>query len=274
LDCNITRNPFLLIQENKSFKIFIMRAWTESGKPTEHLEPWGTAGAFSTLRLFPKNHIPFRNDYLQRLIDSAKLLQQPWIPELSEIDQKFDQYLSESTTEDGLIRICLFNESLAISDRPATSDGQPVEGWLMQYRRPVPAAKSTEEKELYGRLSELDTASEDWIIIDPKDNDIRETATANLIFVDGHNLVIPDKKILQGIILRKLMPILSDSFSITRASPLDQDIAQFEEILLCGTGRGVSPLKELSELGWTSRSDLAFSQVRKFYNNLVDPTNA
>ena len=42
------------------------------GKPTEHLEPWGTAGAFSTLRLFPKNHIPFRNDYLQRLIEFCK----------------------------------------------------------------------------------------------------------------------------------------------------------------------------------------------------------
>ena len=251
-----------------------MRAWTESGKPTEHLEPWGTAGAFSTLRLFPKNHIPFRSDYIQRLINSAKLLQQPWIPELSEIDKKLDQYLSESTTEEGLVRVCLFNESLAISDRPANSDGQPVEGWLMQYRRPVPAAKSTEEKELYGRLSELDTASEDWIIIDPKDNDIRESATANLIFVDGHNLVIPDKKILQGIILRKLMPLLSDSFSITRSSPIDQDITQFEEILLCGTGRGVAPLKELSELGWTSRSDIAFSQVRKLYNNLIEPENA
>ena len=251
-----------------------MRAWTESGKPTEHLEPWGTAGAFSTLRLFPKNHIPFRRDYLQRLINSAKLLQQPWIPELSEIDKKLDQYLAESTTEEGLIRICLFNESLAFADRPANSDGQPVEGWLMQYRRPIPAAKSTEEKDLYGRLSELDITSEDWIIIDPKDNDIRESATANLIFVQGNNLMIPEKRILQGITLRHLISRLQDSFSITRSSPLDQDISQFDEVLLCGTGRGVAPLSSLPELGWSSRSNDVFKEVRLIYEQLITDTNA
>lgn len=251
-----------------------MHAWTISGEPTKHLEPWGTAGAFSTIRLLPNGNMPFRDAHLKRLLESAQLLRQKWIPDQTIIEKRLDEYLSNLSSGEGLIRICLFEQSIGISDRPAESDGKEVEGWLMQYRRPVPAAKSTEEKELYGRLSELDTASEDWIIIDPKDNDIRESATANLIFVDGHNLVIPDKKILQGIILRKLMPLLSDSFSITRSSPIDQDITQFEEILLCGTGRGVAPLKELSELGWTSRSGIAFSQVRKLYNNLIEPTNA
>ena len=67
--------------------------------------------------------------------------------------------------------------------RPAESDGNPVEGWLLHYRRPDPVIKSTKEKELYGSLSELEITKEDWVIIDPKENNIRETATSNLIFV-------------------------------------------------------------------------------------------
>ncbi len=251
-----------------------MQAWTKSGKSTTHLEPWGIFGSFSTLRLHSDGHLPFLEDYLLRLINSAKTLQQEWIPELNFIRDKLDEYLSTNSIEDGLIRICLFEDSVGISDRPAISDGQSVNGWLINYRRPIPSVKSTMEKQLYGRLSELDLASEDWIIIDPKDNDIRESATANIIFVNDNQLIIPEKRILQGIVLNQLLPHLKDSFSITRSAPKDQDIAQFNEILLCGTGRGVAPMKELSELGWKTRSDSAFKKIRSIYENLIAPPNA
>ena len=83
--------------------------------------------------------------------------------------------------------ICLFENLIGMSSRPAESDGNPVEGWLLHYRRPDPVIKSTKEKELYGSLGELEITKEDWVIIDPKDNDIRETATSNLIFAKEEN---------------------------------------------------------------------------------------
>ena len=66
-----------------------------------------------------------------------------------------------------------------------------MEGWLLHYRRPDPVIKSTKEKELYGSLGELEITKEDWVIIDPKDNDIRETATSNLIFAKEENCSFP-----------------------------------------------------------------------------------
>ena len=144
----------------------------------------------------------------------------------------------------------------------------------MNYKRPVPSIKSTFEKELYGRLSELDLSTEDWIIKDPKDNEIRETATSNLIFVRGNELIIPEKKILQGIVINKLIPELKKSFTILREIPKDYEISQFSEILLCGTGRGVAPLQELSELGWSSNSNEIFLKVRSLYNMLISSDNA
>jgi hypothetical protein len=118
--------------------------------------------------LFPDHHIPFLEDYILRLLNSAEILQQPWIPEIELINQRIEEYIAESGITDGLIRICIFDESLAISDRPAKSNGTPVKGWLLEYRRPVPTAKSTEEKDLYGRLSELNVPTKIGLLLIPK----------------------------------------------------------------------------------------------------------
>jgi len=159
---------------------------------------------------------------------------------------------------------------LGLSDRPANSDGNPVEGWLIHHRRPEPLAKSTADKDLYGALSELEVEKEDWVIIDPKDNDIRETATSNLIFCSGNELLIPEKFILQGVVLRQLLPLLQQNFSVTRGAPKDSDLSTFDEILLCGSGRGVAPLNALSELGWSSSGNETFNQVRQLYDSLIE----
>jgi branched-subunit amino acid aminotransferase/4-amino-4-deoxychorismate lyase len=134
--------------------------------------------------------------------------------------------------------------------------------------------KSTEDKDLYGSLGELEIEKEDWVIIDPKDNDLRETATSNLIFAKGTELVIPDKWVLSGIILQKLLPFLEERFSVTRAIPKDQDVPSFDEIILTGTGRGVAPLTTLSELGWSSRGNEVFSEIRTHYEELLRSTSA
>ena len=248
-----------------------MQAWTTTGQPESHPDPWGRPGAFTTFRVFPNRKIPFLPNHLDRLLDSARRLHLPWLPHSSEIQDRAHRYIDElGDAFTGLVRICLFEDLLGLSDRSAASDGQPVDGWLLHHRRPEPLAKSTADKDLYGALSELDVQKEDWVIIDPKDNDLRETATSNLIFASGQNLLIPEKFILQGVVLRQLLPLLQSEFSISRGSPKDSDLSDFSEILLCGSGRGVAPLSSLSELGWSTRGDTVFNQVRQIYDSLIE----
>ena len=121
---------FLTNQGKKSFKTSIMQAWTKSGKSIDHPEPWGIDGAFSTLRLFSNGKIPFRNAYLRRVLDSANILQLKWIPEQSLLDFRLDNFLSETQINEGLIRICLFENCIGLSNRTAESDGKKVVGWL------------------------------------------------------------------------------------------------------------------------------------------------
>ena len=248
-----------------------MHAWTQKGETSEHPEPWGLQGVFTTLRSLPDRQIPFCNHHLDRLLDSAQKLGLPWIPEQAQLLDHLNEVLGLVPKEDDcLVRLCLFEDLLGIATRPAESDGNPVEGWLLPHRRPEPSIKSTADQKLYGSLHELDLKSEDWIIIDPKDNDLRETATSNLIFAEGNNLLIPDDRILKGIVLQKLKPLLGREFSLTAGRPQDQDLSTFSEILLCGTGRGVAPLTSLSELGWSSQSDETFTKVRALYDQLIE----
>ena len=163
----------------------------------------------------------------------------------------------------------MFEDLLGFSSRLAVSDGNPVEGWLLHYRRKDPIIKSTADKDFYGSLGEMEIETEDWVIIDPKDNYLRETATSNLIFAQGNELIIHEKWVLNGIVLQKLMPFLEERFSVSRAIPKDQDITSFDEIILCGTGRGVAPLTTLSELGWSSQGDEIFSEIRTHYEELL-----
>ena len=249
-----------------------MHAWSKDGSPADHPEPWGLPGVFSTLRRFPQGHIAFRDEYLERLLDSAKRSGMNWIPPKKNLSERLDEFLAiETCPPDGLVRLCLFDDRLGISSRPALSDGNPVKGLLLEYRRPEPQVKSTGDAQLYGRLSELDITCEDWIIIDPEKKDIRESATCNLIFVRDKELLIPESAILPGIVLQKLLPYLESEFSVTRGSPQANEIPEFEEIILCGTGRGIAPLDALPELEWTSSNDQVFQKARSQYEELVQP---
>jgi branched-subunit amino acid aminotransferase/4-amino-4-deoxychorismate lyase len=223
------------------------------------------------MRLFPGGFLPFLDEHLERLLSSAQKLSLPWIPEQAQLLDHLNEVLGMIPNEDDcLVRLCLFEDLLGIATRPAESDGNPVEGWLLPHRRPEPSLKCTADQKLYGSLHELDLKSEDWMIIDPKDNDLRETATSNLIFAEGNNLLIPDDRILNGIVLQKIKPLLGREFSVTTGRPQDQDLSTFSEILLCGTGRGVAPLTSLSELGWSSQSDETFTKIRALYDQLIE----
>ena len=86
-----------------------MNAWTKDGHPAEHPDPWGLPGAFTTLRKFECGHLPFRDEHLDRLLDSANRIGAKWIPSRKEISGRLDEFLaSQPESLDGLIRICLF----------------------------------------------------------------------------------------------------------------------------------------------------------------------
>ena len=244
-------------------------AWDKNGAPVSHPEPWGRHGAFTTIRVegVPPRPI-FLDAHLTRLGESVRLLGVKPIATQGQIRERLAAFLSSTSLPTPfLLRICMFSDCLGFSSRPANTGETFLTGKILRYLRPVPKAKSTGDKELYGRLGELDLTREDLLLVHPKDEVVLESATSNLVFAQDDSLVIPEEDILPGIVLSKLLSELT-GFTAERASPHLVELPAFEEIILCGSGREVSALATIPEIGWQRRSEKAFLQLRKTYDKL------
>jgi branched-subunit amino acid aminotransferase/4-amino-4-deoxychorismate lyase len=244
-------------------------AWDSDGTSVPAPEPWGVKGAFTTIRVEGTPPCPlFLNTHLDRLEESARLLEVVPIVSLAQIRERLVTFLSSFPLPPPfLIRVCLLDDCLALSARPANPTGSELSAKILRHLRPVPEAKSTFDNELYGRLGKLDLGLEDFLIVHPTDDRVLESVTCNLIFAQGDNLVIPEEDVLSGIVLNKLLPSMNN-FKIDRRSPRLDELSTFDEIILCGSGREVAGLAAVPEMGWTRSSDKTFLKLREIYNKL------
>ena len=244
-------------------------AWDRDGVSVPAPEPWGCKGAFTTIRVEGATPCPlFLNAHLDRLEKSACLLEVKAIVSQAQIRERITTLLSSTQIPTPfLVRVCLLEDCLALYSRLANPTSFELSAKILRHLRPVPEAKSTFDKALYGRLGELDLGLEDFLIVHPADDRVMESATCNLIFAHGDHLVIPEEDILSGIVLNKLLASMND-FEIDRRSPRLDKLSAFDEIILCGSGREVASLAAVPEMGWARSSDKTFLKLREIYNKL------
>ena len=244
-------------------------AWDREGASVPAPEPWGCKGAFTTIRVEGVTPYPlFLNAHLDRLEKSARLLEVVPIVSQPQIRERITIFLSSTQIPTPfLIRACLLENRLALYARPVHPTGPELSAKILRHLRPVPEAKSTFDNELYGRLGELDLGLEDFLIVHPADGRVLESATCNLIFAQGDNLVIPKEDILSGIVLNKLLASMN-GFEIDRHSPRLAELSAFDEIILCGSGREVASLATIPEIGWQRSSEKTFLKLRKNYETV------
>jgi branched-subunit amino acid aminotransferase/4-amino-4-deoxychorismate lyase len=241
-------------------------AWDRDGVSVPAPEPWGCKGAFTTIRVEGAPPCPlFLNTHLARLEKSACLLEVKAIVSPAQIRERITIFLSSTQIPTPfLVRVCLLENCLALYARQANPTGSELSAKILRHLRPVPEAKSTFDKELYGRLGELDIGLEDFLLVHPTDDRVLESATSNLIFARGDHLVIPEEDVLPGIALFQLLSNMN-VFEIDRRSPALDKLVTFDEIILCGSGREVASLATIPEIGWQRSSENTFLKLRKTY---------
>ena len=244
-------------------------AWDRDGASVPAPEPWGCKGAFTTIRVEGTPPCPlFLHTHLARLEKSACLLEVKAIVSQAQIRERITTLLhSTQIPTPFLVRVCLLEDCLALYARPAHPTSPELSAKILRHLRPMPEAKSTFDKELYGRLGELDLGLEDFLLVHPTDDRVLESATSNLIFARGDHLVIPEEDILSGIVLNELLANMS-GFEIDRRSPALDKLVTFDEIILCGSGREVVFLATIPEIGWQRSSEKTFLKLRKIYETV------
>ena len=94
---------------------------------------------------------------------------------------------------------------------------------------------------------------------------ILETGTSNLIFVKNGKIFSPKKNCYFGNTLK----FISKKIKINYKDILINEISNYDEIILIGSGKGVTSVSKINDLKWKRRKTSCFMKLSKIYNSLV-----
>ena len=95
-------------------------------------------------------------------------------------------------------------------------------------------------------------------------NKILETCTSNLLLIKNNRYYSPKNNCYIGNTINFLKKKIRISFKDIKL----KDINQFDEILLIGSGKGVTPVKFINKYKWKNKSMIGFKKVNQYFKLL------
>ena len=97
-----------------------------------------------------------------------------------------------------------------------------------------------------------------------KKNYLLEGCTTNLLFIKKNKIYIPKEGYYPGITLKFFLKKIKN-FIVRKNIHINQ-LKDFEEIILLGTGKGVVSLSEIKDLNWKRKRNIYYKKLLNFYN--------
>ena len=224
---------------------------------------WGSRGVFTTMRMIGKPpKLILLKPHLENLIKSTKNygIRKKNLKNVV-------MYLIKKNTlykgSDNLFRIALNKKLISVSIRKRPKPKNNFNLLLFKYKRIDPNYKNLYYKKIISKLSKLDPTKFDIALV--SNNKILETGTSNLVFVKNGKIYSPKKNCYFGNTIKyinKKIKIFGKDISIN-------EIHDFEEILLIGSGKGVTSVSNISELNWKRKKIVCYRKLNKIYNSLI-----
>lgn len=246
-------------------------SWDAGGNPVAYQDLWGQLGAFTTMRLDVKGdgRCPYlferHMDRLFKTFDElgwSCLIKRPW---LESCVKDFIQTVNESG--EYLLRVMLSDVMVSLKATPWVEPQNMMSGLLWDYDRPTPQYKTLDYQDVLDALSDVDRLSEELLLVS-EDGRLLEGATSCLMFVDKERIVIPERDRLDSVTLNLLTERMQNANIVVDDVFTDQ-VKDFDEILLCGSGKGVINLGQIPELEWQCRNIAVYRQLRLMYDNYM-----
>ena len=235
-------------------------------KEVEFKDLWGDHGVFTTMWIFdnpPK--ILFFKDHINNLIKStiAYSILKPSLR--SDIFNLLKKNLSKKKKYNHLLRIALNKKTLSISLRKRITPSLNFNLKLVNLKRGKPKFKNLKYKEILKNLSKLDNSKSDIGLCSNKK--IFETGTSNLLFIKDNKVYSPANKFYNGITLKfiktKIRKIIKKDISI-------ETLKTYDEIILIGSGKGVTSVKTIDQIKWKRKSLKFYKILSKHYRSAIN----
>ena len=224
---------------------------------------WGSRGVFTTMRMVgrpPK--LILLKPHLQNLIKSTKnygIKKKNLKNVVMDLIKKNTLYKGA----DNLFRIALNKKLISVSIRKRPIPKNNFNLLLFKYKRVEPNYKNLYYKKILAKLSKVDPTKFDIALV--ANEKILETGTSNLVFVKNGKIFSPKKDCYLGNTLK----FISKKIKINFKDIFIKSIDDYDEIILIGSGKGVTSVSNINKLRWKRRSTNYFTKLNKIYNSLV-----
>ncbi len=228
-------------------------------------DPWGSPGAYSTILVEGAPPTPvFLDRHMKRLTQSLRLLDLNTALPLKFVEDAILNTATSNPETPYMIRVAITHAGLFICKLPQSGKESELRGIFCTVRRRLPSAKSMMDIELHRIVQTLDRNHEECILMS-EDGRILEGATSNLLFVQNKNIIAPVRDNLPGITRQILKECLPNDWIWQESDVRVEHLEDVEEILVCGSGKGVSCLKSLPEARWKNKSMKAFNKFVRLF---------
>ena len=224
---------------------------------------WGSRGVFTTMRMVGKpSKLILLKPHIENLIKSTR----KYAIRKKNLKNIILDLIKKNTLykgPDNLFRIALNKKLISVSIRKRPKLKKNFSLLLFKYKRVEPNYKNLYYKKILAKLSKVDSSKFDIALV--ANNKILETGTSNLVFVKKGKIFSPKKNCYFGNTLR----FISKKVKINFKDISIKEINDYEEIILIGSGKGVTSVSKIDELKWKSRNNVSFNKLRKIYNTLI-----
>ena len=96
---------------------------------------------------------------------------------------------------------------------------------------------------------------------------ILETGTSNLLFIKHNKIYTPTKDYYEGntfkFVKSKIKKVIKKDIFI-------EDLKNYDEILLTGSGKGIASIKTIKQIGWERKNLKKFKILSKYYKSVIN----
>ena len=235
-------------------------------KETKFEDLWGDHGVFTTMWIYgspPK--ILFFKDHIDNLIKSTKSYGILNRSIKSKILKLIKKNINVKKNYNHLFRVALNKNILSISLRKRVKPNINFNLKLVNLKRYKPEFKNLKYKEILKHLSKLDNSKSDIGLCSNKK--IFETGTSNIFFIKNKKVFSPINKFYKGITFNffrsKIKNIIQKDIKVSA-------LKTYDEIILVGSGKGVTSVKTINQIKWKRKSLKFYNILSKYYSTAVN----
>jgi 4-amino-4-deoxychorismate lyase len=226
---------------------------------------WGEKGVFTTMRILGKPaKILFFKNHIKNLVKSLKVYKLNKINIEKNILKLIKLNVDKTKSYNHLLRVAVNNKIISVSLRDRKTPKLKFNLKLINHIRIDPQLKNLKYKFILKYLSKMDNTISDVGLCFKKK--ILESGTSNIFFIRKNTIFSPSKNIYKGVTYSFFKKKLG---KISNKEILVNSLNDYDEILLIGSGKGVTSVDTIKEINWKRNGLKYYKILSNFYKKEI-----